>query len=456
MRTMVVSLPTVSGLGTPIRGLVAPGNVAVNTLYDIPIAPTGRVTTIVYDVSITLCNTTAGCPASTAPTFSTNNPDGTATGRIYIVQDTTAGASIFVDMAAVDDSGTGLTCSSPKKYLRSGLALASSGMEYVAGGTYCEDGSDPVGPPAPAALTGARQQYHPGQASMVVFNRVRGTDQIFTPVTGSNIAVINWGFNDNATSVGMSLGSVNTTVNIEGITLNAQVAMQTVGMGYNTLGLRATAGSGVLSMYKNTIIAAGAPGAAGPGAYPGGLYGAHLSNVNKVVLSSNTISAGRGWPGANGGTGGIAGAVGEIPGADAVGGSCDGGCPIIGCGGCQQGGAGGTGGASPISNSGGSGGRGGAEDSCVGSGNGANGTLGLPSTAFGNGGGSGNPGNQGGDGTPGAPGSNGSGGPRRYWRDHHLRFVGWRAGWISAQRCHWRYRRWRWRWRWRAVEWSRR
>jgi hypothetical protein len=386
---------------TAIGAVVRPG---VNTIYRLPAQPANRVTTLPYDVRITVCNTSA-CSAAAGPTFGTEATapyNGSATVKVFVMQNKTAGESIFVDNATGNDTNAGTVRTAPKRSLSSAAAAATGGKAiYIVGGTYCGNGV-----PFCTATTGTLT-LPSGTSLYGGFN-----SSWYRPDVANNRANITAGtgsFNT-ADSIGIQLGAVNTAVSIEGINLTAQAAdpIDPSINGYNTVALKVASGTSTLTLYKNSIQALG-PAVPTAGAQPGSTYGIHIMNLNSLVMTNNTVSAGHAWPGANGGLGGVAGTAGGN-GNNGTGGSCDGGCPIFGCGGCQQGGAGGNGGSSPVFNNGGNGGRGGAEDSCVGSGNGANGTSGLPSTAFGNGGGDGNPGNQGGDGTTGPSGSSGTGG----------------------------------------------
>lgn len=138
-------------------------------------------------------------------------------------------------------------------------------------------------------------------------------------------------------------------------------------------------------------------------------YGIRLVNATSITIQNCTITAGSGGTG-SGGANGANGSAGNNGGGGADG-SCDGGCPVSGCGGCAAGGGGGGGGFSPCGNHGGTGGQGGNEDSCVGQTNGFPGSAGVNGGSGGGGGSSGNPGGGGGAGNPGSAGSNaGNGG----------------------------------------------
>ncbi|MFO1527468.1 MAG: hypothetical protein U1F16_15970 [Turneriella sp.] len=145
--------------GTTIRAQ-GTGSVEVNTLYNIPVTPAGRVTTIAYDVSITVCDANtpsgSGCTTSAGPTFATNNYTANTPIKFFILKDATANQSIYVDASQVDDSGDGLSRATAKKYFRSAVALATplGKAIYIKTGTYCENETAGAGCPSPAALGG--------------------------------------------------------------------------------------------------------------------------------------------------------------------------------------------------------------------------------------------------------------------------------------------------------------
>ncbi len=348
---------------TPPAGQGTANAQGIYPTYQVAPPLTNRVTTLGFNVTITLCAAMppsgTGCAATAAPTFATNAPDGTATIRLFILQDPAAGNSIFVDGGIGVDSNPGTDRTAPKKTIRSAMGVAAGKAVYVVGGNYCENGTgaaDCVGSLGVVTVPSGTSIY--GGFATSTWYRPN-----FSVGSGSNIAVIDSGSNASATSVGMSLGAVNTTVNIEGITLNAQAATPDLASGYNTIGLRATSGTGTLNIYKSRINAGGAPVGAGAGPSPGGSYGLHIVGVSGVDIRNSTITSDRGWPGLSGGAGGAAGNPG-LQGNAGAGGAA--GCSICGNGSTAHaaGGAGGNGGLGGT-NRGGNGGAGGWQENAA-------------------------------------------------------------------------------------------
>ena len=385
-------------------GVGAPNAQGIYTTYELPAALTTAVTTHAFDVAITLCDTagapTPCTPAAVPPNWGTVTNDGTATLKYFVLQDKTAGNSIYVDNATGADGNPGTVRSAPKRSLSSAAAAASGGKAiYVIGGTYCGNGTPPC-----TATTGT--------LNVLSNTSVYGgfTSAWYRPDVVSNRANITAGSNDSLNSIGISLGAVNTSVWIEGISLTTQRAVPDLASGYHTVGLRATSGTSTLTLYKNSFVTQGDATLAG-GPNPGGSYGVHVANVNTVVMNSNTINAGRGWQGLSGGSGGQNG----NPGGNAGNGNPG----VEGCVACSNdshanasGGGGGTGGLGAF-NRGGNGGSGGWQDD---GGSGCGNRGGCDGEAGPNGGGGAGPrgtgncadnGGTGGTGGTGAGGSNG-------------------------------------------------
>jgi hypothetical protein len=377
-----------------------------------------KITTLAYNVTITMCDTGGACPAA-GPTFNTSGTatnTSTVTVTLYIVKDKTHGNSIYLDPSGVDtDDGlirqTGLGGGhGPRRSL--GAAAAAAGTNkaiYIKTGSYCATGA-----PACASTTGTATI----QSGTSVYGGYNAN--WYRPNASLNQASITAGSDASADSIGISIGAVNQAVWIEGLNLTTQRPTPTGVTGYNAIGIRATSGTSTLTLYRNTISTQGDILLAG-GSNPGGSYGVYLSGVNRADVLSNSITSGRGWQGSNG------------PGGGATGGSAPGGGagPQVGTGGaagctacCNDshthaaGGAGGTGGAG-AANRGGNGGGGGWQDD--GNGNANSGQRGgfdgetAPNGGGGGGGGGNNPGSSctnvdgGGGGTPAAASNGGNG-----------------------------------------------
>ncbi|HRP70761.1 MAG TPA: hypothetical protein PLY93_14645, partial [Turneriella sp.] len=350
--TPACTQPVPSGTNLQPQGA---GSVEVNTAYTLPTS--SRVSTVAYDVRITLCDTSPTCAASAPPVFGTETAapyagSGGATIKVYFLQDKTAGNSIFVATTG-NDTYPGTNRLQPKKTLSAAVAVASGGKAiYVVGGNYCSVGDIASCLPTAGAL------------SLPAGTSIYGgfTSGWYRPDVATNRAVITAGSNASAHSIGVSVGAVNTPVFVEGLDVTARRATADLTGGYNTIGLRAVSGTSTLTLYKNKITAEGDI-ALSPGPNPGGSYGAVFNNFTAggtVILDTNTIIAGQGWRGLSGGGGGATGAGGG------TGGNGQGG--IEGCVACcndstwhAPGGAGGTGGAG-TSNRGGNGGSGGYQD----------------------------------------------------------------------------------------------
>jgi hypothetical protein len=284
-------------------GVGAPNAQGVYTTYQIAPPLTNSVTTLAFDVAITLCDI-AGVPspcspAAVAPDWATANHGGTTTLKFFVLQDKTAGESIYVDNATGNDTNAGTSRAAPKRSLSSAAGVATGGKAiYVIGGTYCGNGAPPC-----TATTGTLT-LPSGTSLYGGF-----TSAWYRPNVASNRANLTAGSNDSAHSIGISLGAVNTGVFIEGINLTTQRAIPDLTQGYNVVGLRATSGTSTLTLYKNQFVSQGDATLAG-GPNPGGSYGVLISGVNTVVMTSNTVNAGRGWQGLSGGSGGQTGAGG--------------------------------------------------------------------------------------------------------------------------------------------------
>jgi hypothetical protein len=384
-------LPTATGT------VVHPG---VNTTYQLP--ATTNVTTLAYDVSITLCDTTpADCStAAVGPTFSTNNNGGSTTAKVFILQDKTAGNSIFVDAAAGADGNAGTVRTAPKKSLSSAMTAASGGKAvYVIGGNYCGFGSTPCG-----ATTGT--------LTIPVGTSVYGgfTSAWYRPNVASNRAAITAGSTASATSVGMDIGSVTTPTRIEGIQLTTQPGTSDLVSGVNTIGLRVpSGGSSSLTLYKNSISVDDTTQTAVP--TPGGSYGVYAVGTGGLVLNmvSNAVIVGKGGIGLAGGSGGTNGAPGQTGGNGA--GGIQGTISSNSSHSHASGGTGGIGGVAGF-NTGGNGGAGGWQDDGNDNADGGEGGgyTGQTAPNGGGAGGAGASGSCGGNGTTGAVGSTGGGG----------------------------------------------
>ncbi|MBN8222226.1 MAG: chitobiase/beta-hexosaminidase C-terminal domain-containing protein, partial [Spirochaetes bacterium] len=339
--------PTPSGSFLRAQGS---GSVAVHSDYNVNVLPANRVTTIAYDVRITLCDN-AGCAGTAGPTFGTEAAgpySATGTLKFFILKDKTPGNSIFV-AASGSDANPGTSRTAPKRSLSSAAGVATGGKAiYVSAGSYCGNGI-----PTCTSTTGTLSV--PSGTS--IFGGF--TTAWYRPDVALNQANITAGSNSNADSIGISLGAVNSPIEIEGLNLTTQRVTPDVSQGYHTIGLKAASGTAALTLYKNSINAEGANTTAG-GQSAGGAYGLHIANVNTVTLTSNTITAGGGWYGENGGLGGANGSVGMDGTAGTMG--------IAGCVACSTdshahatAGSGGTGGLG-AANRGGNGGAGGWQD----------------------------------------------------------------------------------------------
>jgi hypothetical protein len=407
--------------GTAGNACPIPANTP-NSAYQIPNTLTTNVTTLAYDVTISLCDTSPLCTGTSGPaSMGTGINSGTATLKYFVMLDTngdsqiTTADAVFVDAAGGNDANPGTVRTAPKKTLQSAMAAAAGGKAvYVITGNYCGRGQTPCettgfnsGPlqiPSGTSLFGgfASTWYRPDVAS----NRANIT-------AGSNDTEIDYDGMTTTDSVGILVGAVNTPVRIEGINLTTLRPTPPITQGYNSIGIMATSGTSTLTLYKNAITAQGDV-AATPIQNPGGAYGVYVSGLNGLVMQNNTITAGAGWRGINGGLGGANGDPGLGGGNGANG--------IQGCTFCSNsstwrapGGAGGNGGAGAF-NRGGNGGSGGWQE------NGSNSTAGVEQAGdWGetapNGGGAGGtpgitecPGQDGGNGQPGPAGLNGSNG----------------------------------------------
>jgi hypothetical protein len=375
-------------------GVGAPNAQGIYTTYQIAPPLTNNVTTLAFNVAIELCDI-AGVPspcspAAVAPSWGTATNGGTSTLKYFVLQNKTAGESIYVDNATGNDANPGTVRTAPKRSLSSAAAAATGGKAiYVIGGTYCGNGAPPC-----SATTGT--------LNLLTGTSIYGgfTSAWYRPDVAANRATITAGSNDSANSIGISLGAVNTPVFVEGISLTTQRPVPDLTQGYNAVGLRATTGVSSLTVYKSQFITQGDNvGAGGPN--PGGSYGVHISGVNTVTLTSNTINAGQGWRGLSGGSGGQTGASGGN-GGNGTGGieggvaesndshwlAPGGGGGAGGIAGFNGGGAGGTGGWQDDGGSG-CGNRGGCDGAAGQNGGGAGGPRGT-SDCNGNGGGGGN------------------------------------------------------------------
>ncbi len=341
-----------------------------------------KITTLAYNVTITMCDTSGACPAA-GPTFNTSGTatnTSTVTVKLFIVKDKTYGTSIYVDPGGAD-TNTGLikqigigNNNGPKRSISSAAAVAGGGKTiYVKAGNYCGNG-------APACATTTGTLTLPSNTS--VFGGYSAN--WYRPNASLNMANITAGSDASADSIGISVGAVNAPVWIEGLNLTTQRSTPTVVQGYNTIGVRATSGTNTLTLYRNTIVSQGDVTLAG-GSNPGGSYGVYISGVNRLDMISNTVNSGRGWQGSNGPGGGATGGNA----ANASGGTAG----FSGCLACCNddtghagGGAGGNGGAGGA-NRGGNGGAGGYQN------DGANGGfVGETAPNGGGGGGSAGPG----------------------------------------------------------------
>lgn len=386
-------------------GQGAPNAQGVYNTYQIQPPLTNSVTTLAFDVSITLCDTTGCAAAAVPPTFSTNNNGGTATHKFFILKDKTLGNSVFADSARANDVGDGLSWANAKRTLSAAMSAASGGKTvYVMSGSYCGNGAPPC-----SASTGTLSV--PSGTS--VFGSF--TSAFYRPDVSANQATVTAGSDANAESVGMQIAAVNVPVSIEGLNITAQRATPDLSTGYNTIGIKATSGTSTLTLYKNTVTAQGDITLLGDPS-PGGSYGVYLSSLNAVTLDSNNITAGRGWRGANGGLGGANGSPG-VQGSAGAGGAA--GCSICANDSTSHasGGTGGNGGLGAF-NRGGNGGAGGWQTNGDGTPN-AGQSGGYDGETAPNGGGGGGiggtgttgcTGNAGGAGAPGSSGSPGSNG----------------------------------------------
>lgn len=384
-------------------GVGAPNAQGIYTTYQIAPPLTNNVTTLAFNVAIELCDI-AGVPspcspAAVAPSWGTATNGGTSTLKYFVLQNKTAGESIYVDNATGNDANPGTVRTAPKRSLSSAAAAATGGKAiYVIGGTYCGNGAPPC-----SATTGT--------LNLLTGTSIYGgfTSAWYRPDVATNRAAITAGSNDSANSIGISLGAVNTPVFVEGISLTTQRPVPDLTQGYNAVGLRATTGVSSLTIYKSQFITQGDNvGAGGPN--PGGSYGVHISGVNTVTMTSNTINAGQGWRGLSGGSGGQTGATGGN-GGNGTGGIEGGVAESNDSRWLAPGGAGGAGGIAGF-NGGGAGGSGGWQDD-GGSGCGQRG--GCDGAAGQNGGGAGGPrgtsncngnGGGGGNGATGGAGAN--------------------------------------------------
>jgi hypothetical protein len=272
-----------------------------------------QVTTLAYDIAVELCDpTTTGCTASAGPSsLGTNISTGTATFKFFVMQDvngdsaiTTADA-VFVDAATGSDGNPGTSRSAPKQSLASAMTAASGGKAvYIIAGNYCASGYYTSSTP-PCSPTTGTLNVPSGTSIYGGF-----TSAWYRPDVSTNRANIIAGSNASADSIGISLGAVNVPVRIEGLDLTTQAPTPYVTTGYNAIGLRATSGTSTLTLYKNKITTQGAGSSSGAGQNPGGSYGVYVSNLNTLEMLHNSISAGKGWDGANGSVGGANGAPG--------------------------------------------------------------------------------------------------------------------------------------------------
>lgn len=342
--------------GSTVNGCPVPANTP-NTAYQIPNTLTGAVTTLAYDLVLDLCSTAAGCTASSGPDFTSGANGGTSTLKYFAMLDinsdsaiTTADA-VFVDATSGNDANPGTARTAPKRSLQSAMTAATGGKAvYIISGNYCATGVPPC-----LGTTGTLN-VPTGTSLFGGF-----TSAWYRPNVASNQANITAGSTDSAHSIGISLGTVNVPVYIEGLNVTTQKPTPDLMSGFNSVGLRATAGTSTLRLYKNTITAAGR-GSDAPGVFPGGSYGVHISGVNTVILQNNSITANGGWHGLNGGTTGT-GAAGA-PGLNGDNGQSG----LNGCVACSNdshwhagGGTGGAGGLGAF-NRGGNGGDGGWQD----------------------------------------------------------------------------------------------
>ncbi|MBN8220432.1 MAG: hypothetical protein J0L53_05885, partial [Spirochaetes bacterium] len=417
--------------GTTIASIVSGSQITLTNNATSGGTPTltfkSNITTLAFDLSITLCDTTGCAAAAVPPTWTTGANGGSATMKAFVLKDKTAGNSIFVDAASCNDAWTGVNRTNspagtgPKCSLSSSVAAAAAGSKavYVMTRTngYCANGAPPAGGFATlwTGQTGPNCSTVTGQLTIPTGVSVYGgfTSAWYRPNVDSNQAVITAGSTASATNVGVSIGAVNTPVWIEGLDIRTRAAVPTVGQGYNSMSIRASAGgSSELTLFKNKTVTEGETTVGTGGADPGGTYGVHLYNINTVTLRNNTFVVRNGFKGLSGGLGGANGSPGLNGNNGNPGGS--------GCTACSNdsttnpgGGAGGTGGVAGL-NDGGNGGSGGEQNSGGPGSNGSpggNGSNGVGGGGGGNGGRNGSCGaNTGSNGNPGPTGSNGSNG----------------------------------------------